>query len=32
MRMRLSGAAMTEQQAHEFAAVLDAAAQQIEKI
>ena len=32
MRMRLSGAAMTDQQAHEFAAVLDAAAQQIEKI
>ncbi|MFS2203802.1 PadR family transcriptional regulator [Variovorax sp. Varisp36] len=32
MRMRLSGAAMTAQQAHEFAAVLDAAAQQIEKI
>ncbi|HEX7864345.1 MAG TPA: PadR family transcriptional regulator [Variovorax sp.] len=32
MRMRLSGAALTEQQAHEFAAVLDAAAQQIERI
>ena len=32
MRMRLSGAPLTEQQAHEFAAVLDSAAQQIEKI
>jgi DNA-binding PadR family transcriptional regulator len=32
MRMRLSGAPMTEQQAHDFAAVLDSAAQQIEKI
>ncbi|MET3390266.1 DNA-binding PadR family transcriptional regulator [Variovorax sp. 1140] len=32
MRMRLTGAPLTEQQAHEFAAVLDAAAQQIEKI
>jgi DNA-binding PadR family transcriptional regulator len=32
MRMRLSGTPLTEQQAHEFAAVLDSAAQQIEKI
>ncbi|SEL85951.1 Transcriptional regulator PadR-like family protein [Variovorax sp. YR750] len=32
MRMRLTGAPLTEQQAHEFAAVLDATAQQIEKI
>ncbi|WP_432730960.1 PadR family transcriptional regulator [Variovorax sp. W6] len=32
MRMRLTGAPLTEQQAHEFAAVLDAAAQQIERI
>ncbi len=32
MRMRLSGTALTEQQAHDFAAVLDSAAQQIEKI
>ena len=31
MRMRLSGV-LTEQQAHDFAAVLDSAAQQIEKI
>ena len=32
MRMRLTGAPLTDQQAHEFAAVLDAAAQQIERI
>ncbi|WP_454903628.1 PadR family transcriptional regulator [Variovorax gossypii] len=32
MRMRLSGAPLTEQQAHDFAAVLDSAAQQIDKI
>jgi DNA-binding PadR family transcriptional regulator len=32
MRMRLSGTPLTEQQAHDFAAVLDSAAQQIEKI
>lgn len=32
MRMRLSGAQLTAQQAHDFAAVLDSAAQQIEKI
>lgn len=32
MRMRLSGTPLTEQQAHEFAAVLDSAAQQIDKI
>jgi DNA-binding PadR family transcriptional regulator len=32
MRMRLSGPALTEQQAHEFAAVLDSAAQQLERI
>jgi DNA-binding PadR family transcriptional regulator len=32
MRMRLSGAPLTEQQAHEFAAVLDSAAQQLEKL
>jgi len=32
MRMRLSREALTEQQAHEFAAVLDSAAQQIERI
>ncbi len=31
MRMRLSGTPPTEQQAHDFAAVLDSAAQQIEK-
>jgi len=32
MRMRLSGAPLTEQQAHDFAAVLDSAAQQLERI
>ena len=32
MRMRLSGTPLTEQQAHDFAAVLDSAAQQIDKI
>ena len=32
MRMRLTGTPLTEQQAHDFAAVLDTAAQQIEKI
>jgi DNA-binding PadR family transcriptional regulator len=32
MRMRLSGAPLTEQQAHDFAAVLDSAAEQIDKI
>jgi DNA-binding PadR family transcriptional regulator len=32
MRMRLSGAPLTEQQAHDFAAVLDHAAQQIERL
>jgi len=32
MRMRLSGEPLTEQQAHAFAAVLDAAAQQLERI
>jgi DNA-binding PadR family transcriptional regulator len=32
MRMRLSREALTEQQAHEFAAVLDSAAQQLERI
>lgn len=32
MRMRLSRGPLTEQQAHEFAAVLDSAAQQLERI
>jgi DNA-binding PadR family transcriptional regulator len=32
MRMRLSGTPLTEQQAHDFAAVLDSAAQQLERI
>ncbi|RIX72451.1 PadR family transcriptional regulator [Acidovorax cavernicola] len=32
MRLRLMGTPLTEQQAHEFAAVLDSAAQQIERI
>ena len=32
MRLRLSGTPLTEQQAHEFAAVLDSAAQQIERL
>lgn len=32
MRMRLAGAPLTEQQAHDFAAVLDNAAQQLERI
>lgn len=32
MRLRLGGAPLTEQQAHEFAAVLDSAAQQLERI
>ncbi len=32
MRMRLAREPLTEQQAHEFAAVLDSAAQQLEKI
>ena len=32
MRMRLSRAPLTDQQAHEFAAVLDSAAQQLERI
>ncbi|OAK65917.1 PadR family transcriptional regulator [Variovorax paradoxus] len=32
IRMRLSGTPLTEQQAHDFAAVLDSAAQQIDKI
>ncbi|VTU31954.1 PadR family transcriptional regulator [Variovorax sp. PBL-E5] len=32
MRMRLSREPLTEQQAHEFAAVLDSAAQQLERI
>jgi len=32
MRMRLSGPTLTEQQAHDFAAVLDSAAQQLERI
>ncbi|MGO4395600.1 PadR family transcriptional regulator [Variovorax sp. M-6] len=32
MRLRLAGAPLTEQQAHEFAAVLDSAAQQLERI
>ncbi|MET3493167.1 PadR family transcriptional regulator [Variovorax boronicumulans] len=32
MRMRLTGTPLTEQQAHEFAAVLDSAAQQLERI
>jgi len=32
MRMRLSGKPLTEQQAHDFAAVLDSAAQQLERI
>ncbi|MBT2334012.1 PadR family transcriptional regulator [Variovorax paradoxus] len=32
MRMRLTGTPLTEQQAHDFAAVLDSAAQQLERI
>ena len=32
MRMRLAREPLTEQQAHEFAAVLDSAAQQLERI
>jgi len=32
MRLRLSGTPLTEQQAHDFAAVLDSAAQQIERL
>ena len=32
MRMRLAGTPLTEQQAHDFAAVLDSAAQQLERI
>ncbi|MDN8614500.1 PadR family transcriptional regulator [Variovorax ginsengisoli] len=32
MRLRLAGAPLTEQQAHEFAAVLDHAAQQLDRI
>ncbi|MDR6537838.1 PadR family transcriptional regulator [Variovorax soli] len=32
MRLRLAGEPLTEQQAHEFAAVLDSAAQQLERI
>ncbi|MDM0011886.1 PadR family transcriptional regulator [Variovorax sp. J22P168] len=32
MRLRLAGSPLTEQQAHEFAAVLDSAAQQLERI
>lgn len=32
MRLRLAGAPLTEQQAHAFAAVLDSAAQQLERI